>query len=164
MKKFICAMATSVCLMGAGAAYAGSADHGYHHKSHHKSHHKGGEHHGHKHMHMLQKKLDLTDEQKEQIKAIHEVAGDGAKHKRGKGRHSVMTLDPSAADYREQVEQLAQESADRLEQSIIRRGETHAQVHAVLTPEQREELKEMREKMQERRKDRAERKTKSEAQ
>lgn len=157
MKKFICAMATSVCLMGAGASYAGSADHGYHHKSHHKD----GQHHGYKHMHMLQKKLDLTDEQQEKIKAIHEAAGDSYKHKRGKDRHGVMALDPSASDYREQVEKIARERAERVEQSIIRHGETHAQVYAVLTPEQREKLKEMREKMQERRQERAERKTKT---
>lgn len=144
MKKLFCAVAASVCLIGAGTAVAGD-----------RHHHKGGEWQGKKSAHLLEKKLDLSDEQKEQIQAIYEQAHEGHGVR---GHHGLMALDPEAADYHEQVQTLAQERARKLEQDIIARGNAHAEIYAILTPEQQDKLKAMQQRRQERHQPRMERK------
>lgn len=140
MKKLFCAVAASVCLIGAGSAMAGD-----------RHHHKGGEWKGKSGSHLLEKKLDLTDEQKEQIQAIYQARKESAREGHGeRGSRGLMALDPQAADYHEQVQTLAKESAHKLEQRIIARGNTHAEIYAVLTPEQQEELKALQQKKHER--------------
>lgn len=152
MKKFICAVAASVCLISAGAAYAGSGHH-------------NGERHSHKGMHLFEQKLELTDEQKAQIAEIHQSASEGRTDSRGsRGMKRLAALDPGAANYHEQAELLAQECAEKLEQAIHRRAEVHAQVYAVLTTEQREKLKEVKSQMQQRHEERAARRGNQQAQ
>ena len=144
MKNLFCAVAASVCLIGAGTAVAGD-----------RHHHKGGEWQGKKGVHLLEKKLDLSDEQKEQIQAIYEQAHEGHG---ARGHHDLMALDPEAADYHEQVQTLAQERARKLEQDIIARGNANAEIYAILTPEQQDKLKAMQQRRQERHQQRMERK------
>lgn len=67
----------------------------------------------------------------------------------------LMALDPGAADYQAQVQALAEFKADMARNKTLKRAEYHAKIYEVLTPEQRETLKqhmqERREKMREKR-------------
>lgn len=136
MKNLFCALAASVCLISAGTAAAGD-----------RHYHKGGEWQGRKGAHLLEKELDLSDEQKEQIQSIYERTSE----ERGvRGNHGLLALNPEAADYHKQVQTLAQERALKLEQDIVARGNAHAEIYAILTPEQQNKLKAMQQKRQER--------------
>ena len=139
MKNLFYAVTASACLLAASSALAGDRDH-----------FKEGMHQGKKGEHFLQQKLDLSDAQLEEIRAIREA------HDVGKGTHKrsphpgVMSLDPSASDYSQQVEQLAQRRSEEVKQAVIERGTVHAQIYAVLTPEQKEKMKVLQEKRLER--------------
>jgi Spy/CpxP family protein refolding chaperone len=135
MKRLMTSVLLSASLLTGAAAYAGP---GY------------GHHGGKNHVERLAKKLDLTDEQKVAIEEIHRAYGDVEKkgkkpHRRGVMR-SFTELDPAAADYSERVAEIAREQGEKVEQAIIKRGEVHAKVYEVLTPEQREKFKTMKTK------------------
>lgn len=129
MKRLMTSVLLSASLLTGAAAYAGP-DYGYH----------GGK----NHVERLAKRLDLTDDQKVAIEDIYRSYGSENKkvhkqHKRGLKR-GFAELDPTAADYHERLAEMARAEGERVEQSIIRRGEIHAKVYEVLTPEQREKL------------------------
>lgn len=135
MKRLITSVLLSASLLTGTAAYAGP---GYDHHS------------GKNHVQYLAKKLDLTDEQKTAIEEIHRAHGGMDKKAKKQHRRELMRsfseLDPAAADYSERVAEIAREEAEKVEQVIIKRGEIHAKVYAVLTPEQREKFKTMKAK------------------
>lgn len=115
-----------------------------------------GYHHG-KHERMLERKLDLSDEQKASIQQIREEYRDRMKSQMGDRGHrhgAFMDLDPQDPNYQEQVQALARERAEAVEQKILLSAEKHAKIHAVLTEEQREELKALHEKRKEKFKER----------
>lgn len=91
--------------------------------------------------HMLEKILDLTDEQKTQLEAIYTQAKDDAPGRGGMGRGAMFDLDPAADGYQQEVNDLAEAAADRARQRVLHHGEIHRQVMAILTDEQKEELK-----------------------
>ncbi len=135
MKRLITSVLLSASLLTGAAAYAGP----------------GYDHHGGKnHVQHLAKKLDLTDEQKTAIEEIHRAHGGMDKKAKKQHRRALMRsfaeLDPAAADYSERVAEIAREEAENVEQAIIKRGEVHAKVYEVLTPEQREKFKAMKAK------------------
>lgn len=134
MKRLITSVLLSASLLTGAVAYA---DPGYGH-------------HGKDHVQHLAKKLDLTDEQKAAIEEIHRAHGGMDKKAKKQHRRELMRnfaeLDPTAADYSERVAEIAREEAQKLEQAIIKRGEIHAKVYEVLTPEQREKFKAMKSK------------------
>jgi periplasmic protein CpxP/Spy len=146
MKKLIQTLVLSTALAGAAATYAGDG--------HGDGHGKGDHHGGRSYMHHLVTKLDLTEEQKKAIEEIHAAypRGDAKAHKRQFAR-DISELDPAAPDYQAQVAAIAKEQAAKLEQAIIERGEVHAKVYAVLTPEQRTKLQELKNKRREKLKD-----------
>lgn len=115
-----------------------------------------GYHHG-KHERMLERKLDLSDEQKASIQQIRDEYRDQMKSQmgdRGYRHGAFMDLDPQDPNYQEQVQALARERAEAVEQKILLNAEKHAKIHAVLTEEQREELKALHEKRKEKFKER----------
>lgn len=115
-----------------------------------------GYHHG-KHERMLERKLDLSEAQKASIQQIRDEYRDqmkGQKGERGHGYGGFMELDPQDPNYQEQVQTLARERADAVEQKILLNAEKHAKIYAVLTEEQREELKALHEKRKEKFKER----------
>jgi Spy/CpxP family protein refolding chaperone len=135
MKRLMTSVLLSASLLTGAAAYAGP---GY------------GHHDGKDHVQHLAKKLDLTDEQKAAIEEIHRAHGGMDKKAKKQHRRELMRsfteLDPASADYSARVAELAREEGEKVEQAIIKRGEIHAKVYEVLTPEQREKFKTMKTK------------------
>lgn len=137
MKRLMTSVLLSASLLTGAAAYAGP---GYGHGA------------GKDHVHFLAKKLDLTDEQKAAIEEIHRSYGkqdkngkEDKKHDKRAFKHGFANLDPASPDYSQRVAEIAREQGAKVEQSIIQRGEIHAKVYEVLTPEQREKLAALKE-------------------
>lgn len=132
MKRLMTSMLLSATLLAGATAYADPGNGSW-----------GG---GRDHIHFLAKKLDLTDEQKVAIEDIHSSYGKsrGKPHRNG-FKNDFANLDPSSQDYSERVAQIAREQAAKVERSIIERGEIHAKVYQVLTPEQREKWQSLKE-------------------
>ncbi|VUD40946.1 hypothetical protein TDB9533_00386 [Thalassocella blandensis] len=138
MNRSIMAIAASVLILGSASAMA--CDGG-------KRDHRGG---GFFNLEKLDRVLELTDAQKSQLEAIKEQ---GKQDRRAsmEDRHqkNMMSLDPSAADYQTQVQALADENAERAREKTMKMAEYRSQVYAVLTPEQRDLLKQKMEKRRE---------------
>ena len=96
-------------------------------------------------------KLDLSDEQAAEIKAIREQAKSerldrkDAMADRYEHRRELMDAVHNGASEREVRKLVEQQNEQRLEQ-ILARAEVHQQMLAVLNDEQRVELEELREK------------------
>lgn len=91
--------------------------------------------------------LNLTDQQLRQFKQIQRDGRDTGMAMRDAmqdNRDAMRKLDPGAKDYSKQVATLAEEKAELVKQMMIHRAETRAEVHAMLTPEQRKQAKELR--------------------
>ena len=97
----------------------------------------------------MQKSLGLSDMQAQKIKVIFQ-AYDGAKGSKHEGkramRETMRNLDPSAADYDQRVNALAEQQGQRLTRSIKEKAAVRKDIAAVLTPEQREKVKLMHQK------------------
>lgn len=133
--KLIHALAISGCLIMAPVAAYADRD-----CDHDRGRHNMAE----KFEHMSER-LDLTTDQQTQVKAIldkYEDDFDGFEGRK-KMRKDMMKLDPSAADYNEQLAQKAQEAADKVKQKIETMGQFRKEMHAVLTEEQRAKMQEM---------------------
>ncbi|WP_241696998.1 Spy/CpxP family protein refolding chaperone [Mariprofundus sp. KV] len=95
----------------------------------------------------MAEKLNLSDTQRDQFKQIHEQGrgeGQAIHEAMQKNRDALHKLDPSAKDYAKQVARLANEKAELVKQMVVHRSEVRAEVHAMLTPEQREKATQMR--------------------
>ena len=92
--------------------------------------------HAKKHLKRMSKALDLSYDQVEAIRDLHEQAKAG----RPKREHGLRIhhLNPNAADYYETVAAIAAKRAADVENAILKRAELHASVFAILTPEQQE--------------------------
>ena len=134
--------------LAASAAAAAPADgaHRMHQKSghHFKRHHGGFAHHGAAHAFRA---LNLTQDQKDQIfKIRHDQAQ--AFYDQGKALRAARTSlrDIGRADTFDEAK--AKQATDALGQAqsqlALLRAQTHAQIRAVLTPEQRQKLADMR--------------------
>lgn len=92
----------------------------------------------------LDRVVGLTDAQKAELTALQEdMRADRAN--RDKPAREMMNLDSTAADYQAQVNALADAAAERARERVLRHGEKHAKVQAILTEEQRAKLKEFHE-------------------
>lgn len=104
--------------------------------------------------------LDLTDEQKEQLRAIRTEAREANKDLHMSLRETRRQLGELGLDGNldsVQLEALAAQQAEIMKKLTIARQQTKVQMHAVLTPEQKSKLVEMKAKFEEFRKQRAER-------
>jgi len=92
-------------------------------------------------------KLDLSDSQRDQFKQIHEQGrGEGKTIHEAmqKNRDALHKLNPSAKGYSKQVAQLANEKAELVKQMVVHKSEVRAELHAMLTPQQREKMSQMK--------------------
>jgi protein CpxP len=133
MKRTLLVIGTTTALTLAAFSHAS----GWHHKNHHQ------------HERII-KQLQLSEEQTMEFNSIHEHM-----HKSIQApiKHYVMPaifdLNPANTDYSSQVEALAAMKAEEVRQAVLEMAETHAKIHALLTPEQREKAKELRAEMKE---------------
>jgi Spy/CpxP family protein refolding chaperone len=106
------------------------------------------------------RKLDISDEQKEQIKTIiqsargNEETKENSKRKSKRNKNFTSTavdLDPSSSTYDQDVLTMADEQAEKMKQRLIQMADIKKQIYAVLTYEQQEELKTLRAERAERR-------------
>ncbi|HUF04478.1 MAG TPA: Spy/CpxP family protein refolding chaperone [Aridibacter sp.] len=103
--------------------------------------------------------LDLTDAQKEQMKAIRQASRENTKGLRENSRNVGKQLSELGTDGtfdQGAVEMLAAKQADIQKQVIIERQKVKAQMFAVLTPDQKAKFAEMKAQMAERMKERME--------
>ena len=90
-------------------------------------------------------KLDLTEEQQEQIKGIMETSQEtreAARETMQENRQALRDLDPAAADYDAKVAEYAEVLASMKKEAILERADIRKQIDAVLTEEQQEKLAE----------------------
>lgn len=85
----------------------------------------------------LDRLVDLSDDQKASIKELREQMAP----RDGKRGMTMNKLDASAADYQQQVNVLADEAAERARERVLNHAQMHAKVQAILTDEQKAELK-----------------------
>lgn len=93
---------------------------------------------------MLTRRLELDETQTEQAKNIVSAAKPEFEALREKGaanREAMRNLDVDDADYGVKLQNLSAESGELMAASSELRGRMRAEIHAILTPEQREELK-----------------------
>ncbi len=142
------ALMVSILATSASALAGSKEGHGDHHK------HRGGMGLG-----KLERMVDLTETQKTQLAEIEkQMKADRHAHGRKHRTGGLMSLDPAAPDYQQQVNEHAEAAADMARQRVLKSAEIHQQVQAILTDEQKTQLQqkraEMKAKWKERRKDR----------
>jgi Spy/CpxP family protein refolding chaperone len=119
----------------------------------HKSCH--GPHHGEMGLFMMEKMLNLTDEQVAAIKEIRSETKNDMKHgMKSKHMEAIFELDPSDPAYQEEVAKLAKKQAAQVEKMIIQKATVVARIHEILTPEQQAKFVSIREEMHGRMKER----------
>lgn len=104
----------------------------------------------------LAKKLNLTDEQKEQVKQIRETSKAKIQplKENMKSIHQQMNAATADGQFDEaQVQALATQQANIMAQMIVEKERTKSQFFAILTPEQQAQAKQLKEQMKERFKD-----------
>ena len=92
-------------------------------------------------------KLNLTDEQKTQVKSILEESKTRVKplmESMRENRKQLENLGTDGTFNEEQVNQLAAQNAETMKQLFVEKEKTKAQIFAVLTPEQRAEAAKMK--------------------
>lgn len=107
----------------------------------------------------MKDELNLNDDQASQIRAIIRENREARKEQRQDRRAMRMAmrqLDPSSADYMQQVDKLAQQQAEAVKEKIKAHARVRKEIHAVLTPEQREKARQLRQQRMERQRERRE--------
>jgi len=92
-------------------------------------------------------KLDMNDEQRQQLKQIHRQARPQMlelKDAMQDNREALRKLDPKSSQFSTQVAELAKQQGELVTQKIIQRNQMRASVFAILTAEQREAAKKMK--------------------
>ena len=93
----------------------------------------------------MSEKLDLTAEQKTQMKAVME-GRDNKLAERKALREAFQKLDPTSASYEADLKALAAKKAAMSEEATISRGLKRQKVAEILTPEQLTKMEEMKAK------------------
>lgn len=118
---------------------------------------KGGYYHDEQRLEHMVKKLDLTEQQKQELSGIQE-ANKASMRKAMESRkalhQAMMALDPSAPDYQKKLKSLADKAAQQARAMVRNKGEQKAELYAVLTPEQEKKFEAMQSKRQEKMQDR----------
>ncbi len=94
----------------------------------------------------LEQQLSLTEQQKQQVGPLmaehwQKMATDRAQME--PFREQMQRLDPAAADYRAQVGVLAEQQSELMAQRMVERAGHHAELFALLTPDQQQALQQM---------------------
>jgi periplasmic protein CpxP/Spy len=127
---------------------AANADAGWFGKNHHE---RGGDHY--ERMEHIADKLDMTDEQEQQLKEIltaakkrGEQAGESKKSVRHEMRKAMLNLSPEDPEYMPKVEAQADKMASHIKVRMVAFAKVRQEVYTILTDEQKQEMKEMKEK------------------
>ena len=154
MKKLIVAI-LSIVLVAMGAMFifaqdgTGKADgkRGFGKRGHHRGGHGG----------MMFRGLDLTDEQKAQMKAIRQASKETSKPIREQmkaNRQKLQTLSESGTFDEAQVQAIAAQQGSLSAQMIVEKEKVKAQMFNILTPEQKTKAAEMKAQFQQKRQER----------
>lgn len=97
----------------------------------------------HHHVKKLDKIVELTDTQKNQITELQTMATppEWRHMKHRKLMHEIAQLDPSASDYQADLEAIANTVADHARQRVYIMAERSQEIRAILTEEQLAKLK-----------------------
>jgi protein CpxP len=92
--------------------------------------------------------LDLSDEQKDQLKVLKEEmkANRPEKGTQTSIKAQLAALDASDANYEQELNQLADLSAERAKARVLKMADMRVKVQQILTAEQLEKFNEMAEK------------------
>lgn len=119
---------------------------------------------------MMLRGLDLTDEQKAQVRQIMQTSRENTKSVREQmkaNRQQLEAVSENGNFDQAQVQALAAQQGNLHAQMIVEKERVKSQIYQILTPEQKAKAAEMKanfkQKMQERRQKRAERKPQSES-
>lgn len=119
---------------------------------------------------MMLRGLDLTDEQKAQVKQIMETSRENMKtvHDQMKANRQQLEASSENGNFNQaQVQALAAQQGNLHAQMIVEKERVKSQIYQILTPEQKAKAAEMKanfkQKMQERQQKRAERKAEKQA-
>lgn len=143
----------AACLfMSSPYASPEARDHGMHYKQDgtpkkYKKHHGWG-------MHSMLKKLDLSEEQRQQVKAISEEMKPQLKEQKAELRDvskQIHTLAMSDNYDEGRVSDLADRKGDVIAELSKLKAAKMARIYALLTPEQKEKLADLRQKKKEKR-------------
>ena len=93
----------------------------------------------------MSEKLDLTAEQKTQMKAVMESRNAKSTERKAL-REAFQKLDPTSASYEADLKALAAKKAAMAEEATISRGLKRQKVAEILTPEQLTKMEEMKAK------------------
>ncbi|MBJ2137866.1 Spy/CpxP family protein refolding chaperone [Paraglaciecola chathamensis] len=134
MKKLITGVLLSACI--ATTAFAGGK---------HSDGHRGQ---GFLPIHKMVRVLDLSDEQKDQLKALKaEMRADRTeKGSQTSLKAQLAALDASDANYEQDLNELANLSAERAKERVLKMADMRVKVQQILTPEQLEKFNAMAEK------------------
>lgn len=124
-----------------GAATAGIAT------AHEKGDGGWGRHNPEKRLERMTEQLGLSDEQRSQMQALMEQ-----RPERGAGRETfrkLHDLDPNAADYQQQLDELVKQAQEQMGERIRARAAHRAAVAEILTDEQEQKLKDWKEERRE---------------
>ena len=94
----------------------------------------------------MEQRLGLTETQRQQVGALMERNPQQMSEKHAQMqafRSQVHSLDPAAADYQDQVAALAKQKTEQMSQQIMERARLHAEIYALLTPEQQQAFRQM---------------------
>lgn len=100
------------------------------------------------HIEHLADRLDVSDEQRDALRRIADEQRPRMRslHDRLRENHRALRdLDPAATDYAAGVESLAQQQGELAAEMVRARSDMRQAVHGVLTPEQREQARQLRE-------------------
>ncbi len=115
-----------------------------------RGHHRGG-------MGMMFRGLDLTDEQKAQMKSIRQASKETAKPIREQmkaNRQKLQTLSESGTFDQSQVQAIAARQGSLMAQMIVEKEKVKSQIFNILTPEQKAKAAEMKAQFQQKREER----------
>lgn len=94
----------------------------------------------------LDEALSLTDQQQQQLgdlMAKHQQQMPAKRAQMQQFRDQMRSLDPTAADYTDQVEALAKQQSERIGRNMVERAKHHVELYALLTPEQQQEFRQL---------------------
>lgn len=97
---------------------------------------------------MLQKKLDLSDEQAAKIKLLRQEHKEDMKQGNGRNavKKAIAKLDPNDSDYQKKLDKLADETASKAKYRVLKKGEMKAEMYKILTPEQQNKMEKLQQK------------------
>lgn len=113
--------------------------------------------HSERHMQRFSQQLNLSDEQQQKIRAIHDKDRESFQkigQQMRDNRKTLFQLDTTAKDYDAKVKKLARQQGELVERMIVLHSHERADVNAVLTAEQREQAKKLMQQRRDRMKDR----------